>query len=72
MLALDPDIPDARERLLLEAAPAATRRSRSASTGSPSASAGEPRLWQPARGRHALALVGPEGRVVDTVRFEVR
>jgi len=71
VLALDPDIPASRERLLLEASP----RDPSLALrldGRPLGSADAPRLWAPERGRHALALVGPEGRVVHSVRFEVR
>ena len=36
------------------------------------APAGAPYLWQPERGRHQLALVGPEGGEIHSVRFEVR
>jgi penicillin-binding protein 1C len=71
VLALDPDIPASRERLLLEASP----RDPSLALrldGRPLGSAGAPLLWALERGRHALALVGPEGRVVHSVRFEVR
>ena len=71
VLALDPDIPDTRERLLLEAAPGSeglALRLDGRSLGP----AGAPLLWQPQRGRHSLALVGPEGAVLDRVAFEVR
>jgi penicillin-binding protein 1C len=70
-LALDPDIPDARERVLLEASP------RNAALwlrldGRPLGRADAPVLWAPARGRHALALVAEDGAVVDEIAFEVR
>jgi hypothetical protein len=29
-------------------------------------------LWQPTRGRHELALLGPDGAVLDAVSFRVR
>ena len=31
-----------------------------------------PLLWEPVAGKHTLSLVDDEGRVLDTVRFEVR
>jgi penicillin-binding protein 1C len=34
--------------------------------------AGEPLLWEPVRGRHAVALVDAAGQALDTVTFEVR
>jgi hypothetical protein len=34
--------------------------------------AGTPLLLHPERGAHSLALVGPEGAVLDRVAFEVR
>ena len=71
VLALDPDIPDAHERLRLEAAPAAAGLVLRLD-GRDLAPAGAPYLWQPERGRHQLALVGPEGRELHSVRFEVR
>jgi penicillin-binding protein 1C len=71
VLALDPDIPDARERVLLDIAP------RDASLSyhldaRPLASAGAPHLWPPTRGRHALTLVAPDGRTLHRIHFEVR
>jgi penicillin-binding protein 1C len=71
VLALDPDIPDARERLLLEAWPpgsALALRLDGKAVGSSRA----PVLWRPRRGRHELALVAPDGAVLDSVSFLVR
>jgi penicillin-binding protein 1C len=71
ILALDPDIPDARERLRLEAGPAADGLVLRLD-GRDLGPAGSPVLWQPERGQHRLALVGAEGAVLHTVSFEVR
>jgi penicillin-binding protein 1C len=71
VLALDPDIPDAHERLRLEAAPAADGLVLRLDGRDLGPAAG-PFLWQPARGKHRLALVGPAGAELHTVSFEVR
>ena len=71
MLALDPDIPDAHERLRIEAAPAAAGL-RWRLDGRELGPAGAPYLWQPERGRHRLALVGEAGGELHSVGFEVR
>jgi penicillin-binding protein 1C len=70
-LALDPDIPDARERVLLEAAPRHPDLWLQLD-GRHLARADAPVLWPPTRGRHRLALVGADGAVVDEIAFEVR
>jgi penicillin-binding protein 1C len=70
-LALDPDVPDARERLLLEAAPPDPRLAFRLD-GEPLGSAAGPLLWQPVRGRHRLTLVAEDGAVVDEIAFSVR
>jgi penicillin-binding protein 1C len=71
VLALDPDIPDSHERLLLEAAPGSAALELQLD-GRRLGGAGKSLLWLPERGRHSLALVGPEGAVLDRVAFEVR
>jgi penicillin-binding protein 1C len=71
VLALDPDIPDPRERVLLEAWPR-VRGFALRLDGRRVGSARSPVLWQPTRGRHELALLGPEGNVLDAVSFSVR
>jgi penicillin-binding protein 1C len=71
VLALDPDIPDTRERLLLEATPGSEGLALHLD-GRPLGPAGAARLWLPERGRHSLALVGDGGAVLDRVAFEVR
>jgi penicillin-binding protein 1C len=71
VLALDPDIPDARERTLLEAEPADPGLAL-VLDGRRVGGAGAPILWPLARGRHRLALVDAAGRPVDAVSFMVR
>jgi penicillin-binding protein 1C len=71
VLALDPDIPDARERTLVEVAPADPSL-RLVLDGAPLGDAGAPRLWPLAHGRHELRLVDARGRAVDAVGFVVR
>ncbi len=71
VMALDPDIPDEDQKVLLEAEPA----------GSPLdwllddqrlGSSASPLLWTPSMGKHTLSLVDASGRTLDAVEFEVR
>jgi penicillin-binding protein 1C len=71
IVALDPDIPPARQRILLEA-DARGAALRWVVNGADLGPAGEPLLWEPTRGRHAVALVDAAGQALDTVAFEVR
>ena len=71
VLVLDPDIPDARERTWIEAAPRDPQATLSID-GRAIGSAGAPLLWPLARGRHELALVAPDGARLDAVSFVVR
>ncbi len=71
VLVLDPDIPDARERTWIEAAPRDPRATLSID-GRAIGSAGAPLLWPLARGRHELALAAPDGARLDAVSFVVR
>jgi len=71
VIALDPDIPEAQQRLLLSAAPASrglTWQLEGATLGP----ADKAFAWRPVAGRHRLRLVGASGQVVDEVTFEVR
>ncbi|MGH8568144.1 MAG: penicillin-binding protein 1C, partial [Gammaproteobacteria bacterium] len=77
-IALDPDIPAERQRLFLRAEPAlpglAWQIDRvpfiSAAGTSP---AGTSALgWRPVPGRHHLTLLDANGRIVDSMVFEVR
>ena len=66
MFALDPDIPPAAQRITFEG-----EHGRWALDAKPLASA-ERLRWAPWPGRHRLALVGHDGREVQSVGFEVR
>jgi penicillin-binding protein 1C len=75
VLAIDPDVPRDLQRLALEAR-GATGASGVAARwrldGRDLGPASETQLWPIVGGRHALALVAPDGRVLDEVAFEVR
>jgi penicillin-binding protein 1C len=71
VVALDPDIPPARQRLVFEARPGGSGL-RFRLDGADLGLAGAPVAWAPVPGSHELALVDAEDRVVDRVRFEVR
>jgi penicillin-binding protein 1C len=70
-IALDPDIPDAHERLVLEATPHDPRLSFELD-GTLLGSASGPVLWKPTRGRHRLSLLDTDGASMDDVEFAVR
>ena len=77
-IALDPDIPAERQRLFPRAEPALpglawqidrvpfTSAAGTSPTGTSAAG------WRPVPGRHHLTLLDPNGRIVDSVVFEVR
>jgi penicillin-binding protein 1C len=71
VLVLDPDIPDARERTWIEAAPRDPRATLQID-GRAIGSAGAPVLWPLERGRHELALVDSAGARLDALSFVVR
>ena len=71
ILALDPDIPAARQRVAFEATPERTRLYWSLN-GKRLGPADSPLLWAPRPGRHRLSLADSTGRELDAVRFEVR
>ena len=71
LIALDPDIPDASQRVVLEA------RGRAAGLrwqvdGTDVGAAIPPVLWKPSPGRHSAALVDAGNTIVDAVDFVVR
>ena len=71
MIALDPDIPAAHQRIVFvgdEASPA----QRWLLNGQDLGAVTGPLLWEPEPGTHTLSLVDDERRVLDSVRFEVR
>jgi len=69
--AIDPDIPATRQRILLRAKGAAED-DRFVLPDGRRVAAAEPFLWPPVPGRHVLALVAGDGRVIERARFEVR
>jgi penicillin-binding protein 1C len=68
LVALDPDIPPARQRMRLAAQ--GVDRAYWRLDGKPLPGADND--WQPWPGRHTLALLDAHGAVLDEVRFEVR
>jgi penicillin-binding protein 1C len=71
VIALDPDIPPARQRVVFELeGRGAPYRWRLDETDLGTATGAV--LWEPVAGRHALSLVDGSGRVVESARFEVR
>jgi penicillin-binding protein 1C len=71
IVALDPDIPQDRQRVFLESDPPDAQL-RWRLDGLPAGAAGSLALWEPVRGRHRLELVDGAGARVDAIRFEVR
>jgi penicillin-binding protein 1C len=71
VIALDPDMPPARQRVVFEAA-GGTARLRWRLGDKDLGPADRLVVWAPRPGRHALALVDGEDRTVDRVTFEVR
>ena len=70
-IALDPDVPPERQRLLLEAEHV-TGSPRWRMDGIDLGAADARRLWEPVPGRHLLELVDAAGEPQDRVEFEVR
>ncbi|QNM98839.1 penicillin-binding protein 1C [Chitinimonas koreensis] len=68
--ALDPDIPPARQRMVLRAS--GSEGLRWQLDGVPLGDVAVALDWSPVPGRHRLALVDAAGRSKDAVRFEVR
>jgi penicillin-binding protein 1C len=71
VIAIDPDIPAARQRVAFDA-DAAGDAARWMLDGRDLGPAAAPVLWQPVRGAHTLQLVDAAARALATVRFEVR
>jgi penicillin-binding protein 1C len=71
IVALDPDIPPDRQRLPFESRDAGSGH-RWLLDGAVLGEAAELFLWPPRPGRHRLSVVGPDGRIFDTVTFLVR
>jgi len=71
IIALDPDIPPARQRLQLRAAGPGSARAQWRLDGKP-LGRGARVSWLPWPGRHVLQLADAQGGVLDELRFEVR
>ncbi len=71
VIALDPDIPPSRQRVLFQA-PADRRTLRWILDGVEIGSSGEILMWEPQPGSHTLTLADEQERPLDAVAFEVR
>lgn len=71
LIALDPDIPPAQQRIVFEAETVAAN-SRWVLNAEDIGSAAASLLWEPRPGQHTLALVDEARRTLDTVTFVVR
>jgi len=71
VVALDPDIPVRRQRMVLEATGMLAALEWRVD-GTPAGPGGGLVVWEPTPGRHTVTLVDATDRVVDTVSFEVR
>jgi penicillin-binding protein 1C len=71
VIALDPDIPPAVQRLRFEVAGAPPRGSTWRLDGT-RLGAARPLPWSPWPGHHLLELIGAQGAVLDSVAFDVR
>jgi penicillin-binding protein 1C len=71
IIALDPDIPAANQRVVVESRGADSRLAFYLN-GQRLGSSDRPREWNPIPGTHTLELRGADGRVRDSVRFVVR
>ena len=71
VIALDPDIPAAHQRIVFVGDDASAAQ-RWVLNGQELGAVTGPLLWEPVPGKHTLSLVDDERRVLDTVRFEVR
>lgn len=75
VLAIDPDVPRDLQRLAIAAHGTTGRdaiEARFRLDGRDLGAASQTQLWPIVRGRHELALVSPDGEVLDEVAFEVR
>ncbi|MBK7425091.1 MAG: penicillin-binding protein 1C [Propionivibrio sp.] len=72
IIALDPDIPPARQRIALQLSGQPDPGWQWQLDGQPLGPAAQEVLWRPSPGRHRLALADALGRELEAVRFEVR
>ena len=72
IVALDADIPPARQRIALQLSGAAAPGWQWCLDGRLLGSATQEQLWRPVPGRHRLSLIDAAGREIDAVSFSVR
>jgi penicillin-binding protein 1C len=72
VIALDPDIPPASQRLQFVAGPAAAGADLRWRVGGQPLGKGARVAWMPWPGRHVVQLTDGQGRVLDEIRIEVR
>ncbi|MGE5842032.1 MAG: penicillin-binding protein 1C, partial [Deltaproteobacteria bacterium] len=71
IIAVDPDIPESQQRVLFSAYER-FKNHQWILNGKRLGSAGEAVAWKPKRGKHVLVLADREGKILDSVSFEVR
>ncbi len=71
LIAIDPDIPVPRQRVVFEAESTGSG-ARWVLDGADLGPAAQTTLWRPVPGAHTLTLVGADGRPLAAVRFDVR
>ena len=72
VLALDPDIPPAHQRLQLRASGAAPGQALAWRIGGKPVARGSEGAWLPWPGRHRVQLLDGRGQVLDEIGIEVR
>jgi penicillin-binding protein 1C len=72
VIALDPDIPPARQRIALQLSGRADPGWQWRVDGQAAGGAARAAFWLPRPGRHRLALADAQGREIEAVAFEVR
>jgi penicillin-binding protein 1C len=71
VIALDPDIPDANQRVIFEAVESGIAYAWRLD-GNSLPGAGHLVRWKPEKGRHRLSLIGDDHAILDSIEFEVR
>lgn len=71
VIAIDPDIPEANQRVVFEAAEGGVAYAWRLD-GNDLPGAGHLLRWKPEKGRHRLSLIGADREILDSIEFEVR
>jgi penicillin-binding protein 1C len=72
VIALDPDVPPARQRMVFEADGVPAALWLDGTSLGPAGPGAPPLLWAPTPGLHELRLVSAAGEVLDRAAFQVR